>query len=128
MTLLGISDLRIRFGKRPVVELDRLEVDRAEIVGLAGESGSGKSMTTLAILGLAETVGAHVEGSIQLDGRELVGLPQRDLRDIRGRRVAMIFQSPAMAGLGSSRVAPAMVKMPMATNSKAAPMRAKSTL
>ena len=77
--------------------MDRLEVDRAQIVGLAGESGSGKSMTTLAILGLAGTLGASVEGSIQLDGQELVDLPQRAMRDIRGRRVAMIFQSPAMA-------------------------------
>lgn len=77
--------------------MDRFEVDRAQIVGLAGESGSGKSMTTLAILGLAGTLGADVEGSIRLDGRELVGLPHRDMQDIRGRRVAMIFQSPAMA-------------------------------
>jgi ABC-type glutathione transport system ATPase component len=97
VSLLEISDLRIRFGPRPIVEMDRLEVDRAQIVGLAGESGSGKSMTALAVLGLAGTVGAHVEGSIQLDGQELVGLPQRALRDIRGRRVALIFQSPGMA-------------------------------
>jgi ABC-type glutathione transport system ATPase component len=97
VSLLEIRDLHIRFGARPVVEIDRLEVDRAQIVGLAGESGSGKSMTTLAVLGLAEMIGAHVDGSIQLDGQELVGLSQRTLRDIRGRRVAMIFQSPAMA-------------------------------
>ena len=97
MSLLEIVDLRIRFGSRSVVDMDRLEVDRAQIVGLAGESGSGKSMTTSAILGLAGTLGARVEGSIRLDGRELVGLPQRDMQDIRGRRVAMIFQSPAMA-------------------------------
>ena len=50
---------------------------QAEIVGLAGESGSGKSMTTLAILGLAHTVGATVSGSIRLDGAELTGLSQR---------------------------------------------------
>jgi ABC-type glutathione transport system ATPase component len=97
VSLLEIVDLRIRFGSRSVVDMDRLEVDRAQIVGLAGESGSGKSMTTSAILGLAGTLGARVEGSIRLDGRELVGLPQRDMQDIRGRRVAMIFQSPAMA-------------------------------
>ena len=97
MTLLEIVDLSIRFGDRSVVEMDRLEVDRGQIVGLAGESGSGKSMTTMAILGLAGTVGAHVEGSIRLDGQELVDLPQRAMRDIRGRRAAMIFQSPAMA-------------------------------
>jgi len=97
VSLLEISDLRICFGTRPVVELERLEVDRAEIVGLAGESGSGKSMTTMAVLGLAATVGARVEGSVRFDGQELIGLPQRVLQGIRGRRIAMIFQSPAMA-------------------------------
>ena len=69
----------------------------AEIVGLAGESGSGKSMTALAVLGLAHTVGASVSGSIKLDGRELIGLPEAALRDLRGSRIATIFQSPSMA-------------------------------
>ena len=54
-------------------------------------------MTTLAVLGLAHTVGATVRGSIRLDGTELTGLSQRELRDLRGRRIAAIFQSPATA-------------------------------
>jgi peptide/nickel transport system ATP-binding protein len=95
---LDIGPLRVRFGERPsVVNIEDLAVGDGEIVGLAGESGSGKSMTTLAVLGLAGTVGATVEGSIRLDGRELVGLPERDMRQVRGRRIAAIFQSPAMA-------------------------------
>src|SRR5213076_599431 len=69
----------------------------AEIVGLAGDSGSGKSMTTLAVLGLAHTVGARVSGSIRLDGAELTGLSHREMREVRGRRIAAIFQSPALA-------------------------------
>jgi len=97
MSLLEICGLEIAFGERLVVDMDRLEVDRAQIVGLAGESGSGKSMTTMAVLGLADTMGARVEGSIRLDGQELIGLPQHALREIRGRRVAMIFQSPGLA-------------------------------
>ena len=96
-TRLAISDLQVRFGDRPVVQIDELTLGEAEIVGLAGESGSGKSMTTLAILGLAHTVGASVSGSIRLDGTELTTLSQRDLRDLRGRQIAAIFQSPAMA-------------------------------
>ena len=80
-----------------MVGIDEFGLGAAEIVGLAGESGSGKSMTTLAVLGLAHTVGATVRGSIRLDGTELTGLSQRALRDIRGRRIAAIFQSPAMA-------------------------------
>ena len=94
---LAITGLDVRFGARQVVNVDELSLGEAEIVGLAGESGSGKSMTTLAVLGLAHTVGATVRGSITLDGTELTGLPQRALRDLRGRRIAAIFQSPAAA-------------------------------
>jgi ABC-type glutathione transport system ATPase component len=94
---LEITGLDVSFGARLVVSVDELTVSDAEIVGLAGESGSGKSMTTLAVLGLAGTVGATVTGSISLDGRELVGLPDRALRDLRGRRIAAIFQSPSLA-------------------------------
>jgi peptide/nickel transport system ATP-binding protein len=94
---LHMSDLQVRFGSRQVVGIDDFGLGAAEIVGLAGESGSGKSMTTLAVLGLAHTVGATVRGSIRLDGTELTGLSQRALQDIRGRRIAAIFQSPAMA-------------------------------
>jgi ABC-type glutathione transport system ATPase component len=94
---LAIDGLEVRFGRRPVVQIDELALGDGEIVGLAGESGSGKSMTTLAILGLAHTVGATVSGSIRLDGTELTALSQRDLRERRGRQIAAIFQSPAMA-------------------------------
>jgi peptide/nickel transport system ATP-binding protein len=94
---MQIKDLQVRFGDRRVVSIDEFSLGEAEIVGLAGESGSGKSMTTLAILGLAHTVGATVSGSIRLDGRELTKLSQRELRELRGRQVAAIFQSPAMA-------------------------------
>jgi peptide/nickel transport system ATP-binding protein len=94
---LEIEGLQVRFGARTVVSIAELDLGDAEIVGLAGESGSGKSMTTLAILGLAGTVGASVAGSIRLDGRELIGLPEDALRSLRGRRIAAIFQSPSMA-------------------------------
>src|SRR5438105_9859210 len=93
----AITNLEVTFGERRVVNLAELAVGDAEIVGLAGESGSGKSMTTLAVLGLAGTVGASVAGSIRLDGRELIGLPEDALRKLRGRRIAAIFQSPSMA-------------------------------
>jgi ABC-type glutathione transport system ATPase component len=94
---LAIRDLDVRFGDRQVVDIDELSIEPGEIVGLAGESGSGKSMTTLAVLGLAHTVGATVRGSITLDGTELTSLSQGDLRDVRGRRIAAIFQSPSMS-------------------------------
>jgi peptide/nickel transport system ATP-binding protein len=94
---LAIAGLDVRFGDRQVVAIDELSLGAAQIVGLAGESGSGKSMTTLAILGLAHTVGATVTGSIKLDGAELTTLSQREMREVRGRRIAAIFQSPSMA-------------------------------
>ena len=91
---LSLRDLRIAFGPRTVVDLEHLELGSGEILGLAGESGSGKSITALAVLGLASTLGARVEGSVRLDGQELVGAPESRLREIRGSRIAMIFQSP----------------------------------
>ncbi|MGQ0668060.1 MAG: ABC transporter ATP-binding protein [Actinomycetota bacterium] len=94
---LGVRDLRISFGDRMVVDLERLDLLPGEILGLAGESGSGKSMTALAVAGLAWTMGARVEGSIVLDGEELVGRSEAELRKVRGSRIAMIFQSPLAA-------------------------------
>jgi ABC-type glutathione transport system ATPase component len=107
---LEISDLEVRFGSRRVVRIGELALGEAEIVGLAGESGSGKSMTTLAVLGLAHTVGATVSGSIRLDGTELTSLPARELRAVRGRRIAAIFQSPAMAFSPVYRVGTLMLR------------------
>ena len=94
---LQIRDLRVSFGGHPVASVPELAVDGGEIVGLAGESGSGKSMTILAVLGLAETAGAAVTGSVRLDGQELVGLSGARLRAIRGARIAALFQSPSLA-------------------------------
>jgi peptide/nickel transport system ATP-binding protein len=94
---LQITGLDVRFGSRRVVSVADLGLAKGEIVGLAGESGSGKSMTTLAVLGLARTVGASVAGSIRLDGTELCTLPAAAMRQIRGRRIAAVFQSPSMS-------------------------------
>lgn len=94
---LELRGLQIAFGSRRVVDLDELHLGAGEIVGLAGESGSGKSMTAMAILGLATHLGATVHGSIRLEGEELVGASEQRLREIRGSRIAAIFQSPVSA-------------------------------
>jgi peptide/nickel transport system ATP-binding protein len=92
--MIALRDVEIAFGSRVVSRVPELQLNAGEIVGLAGESGSGKSMTALAVLGLARSVGATVGGSITLDGEELVGAPEGRLRALRGRRIAMIMQSP----------------------------------
>jgi len=71
-----------------------LQVDAGETLGIVGESGCGKSMTGLSVMGLLPPGGSIVGGSIKLDGRELVGLKDEDLRRVRGNEIAMIFQDP----------------------------------
>ncbi|HND00020.1 MAG TPA: ATP-binding cassette domain-containing protein, partial [Myxococcota bacterium] len=90
--LLSVQDLSIRFGQLQVVDQLSFSLQRGEALGLVGESGCGKSVTSLALMGLLQ--GAQVEGSIRLDDRPLLGLSQRTWQEIRGRRISMVFQDP----------------------------------
>ncbi len=99
--LLEVRGLEVSFPGRglPVTPLRgaSLEVGRGEIVGLVGESGAGKTLTALAVLGLVPSPGRIAGGSIRLDGRELLGLDEESLRRIRGGEIGLIFQEPASA-------------------------------
>ncbi|MBN9411406.1 MAG: ABC transporter ATP-binding protein [Burkholderiales bacterium] len=100
MPLLDIDDLGIRLqtprGAADAVRGVSFSLERGQTLGLIGESGCGKSITAMAIMGLLPE-NAQVRGSIRFDGQELVGLPERRMDRVRGNRVAMIFQEPMTA-------------------------------
>jgi peptide/nickel transport system ATP-binding protein len=96
MALLDVKDLQLSIGKFPILRDIDLSVDAGEILGVIGESGSGKSMTALSIMQLLP-FGATTSGSIRLDGREVLGLPDAEMRRIRGGTVGMVFQEPMTA-------------------------------
>src|SRR5690606_37068020 len=96
--LLSVRKLRIEFpGRRgTLVAIDDVSFDiaRGEILGMVGESGAGKSLTGAAIIGLLEPPGRIAGGEILLHGEPIHSLPPAAMREIRGRRIAMIFQDP----------------------------------
>ncbi len=100
MTLLAVDDLNVTFRSKagPVhaVRGVSFEVAPGEVLAVVGESGSGKSVTALAIMGLLPRT-ATITGSAMFDGREILGLPVKELRKIRGNDIAMIFQDPMTA-------------------------------
>jgi ABC-type glutathione transport system ATPase component len=93
---LGV-DIRGRRGEVRILEDVSLQLCAGEMHGLVGETGSGKSMTARAIVGLLPLGGRIITGRILLDGRDLVGLGEKEFRAIRGPRIAMIFQNPRTA-------------------------------
>ncbi|MDQ7844667.1 MAG: ABC transporter ATP-binding protein [Armatimonadota bacterium] len=99
--LLSVTDLVIHFhlfeGRARVINGVDLTIGRGESVALVGETGCGKSITARAILGLLPANAEIVSGRITFDGRDLLKLSAEELTQIRGRRIAMIFQDPATA-------------------------------
>jgi oligopeptide/dipeptide ABC transporter ATP-binding protein len=95
--LLEVDELRVELPVRdrhlPAVAGVSFAIEAGTVLGIAGESGSGKTMTGLALLGLVPG-GARVSGSARLEGVELVGRQEKELRELRGRRIAMAFQDP----------------------------------
>jgi microcin C transport system ATP-binding protein len=92
--LIEIRDLRVAFNGQTVVHGIDLDIRPGECVALVGESGSGKSVTAHSILQLLDPAITRVDGSIRYAGEELLGVHERYLRQLRGNRIAMIFQEP----------------------------------
>jgi ABC-type glutathione transport system ATPase component len=85
----------VRYADKPAVLSDvEVEIHRGEVLGLVGQSGSGKSTLALAILGLLDRKQAHAEGSIECDGCDLLRLREKEFRSWRGRKLALVLQSP----------------------------------
>jgi peptide/nickel transport system ATP-binding protein len=97
-TLLEVRDLRIHFptedGLVKAVDGVSFTLERGRTLGIVGESGSGKSVTSMGIMGLHQGTKAQITGNILLDGEELVGAPAARIRNLRGNKMAMIFQDP----------------------------------
>jgi peptide/nickel transport system ATP-binding protein len=99
MTLLDVQELSVVFtrrGREDVRAVDGVSftVGAGEVVGLVGESGCGKSVTALALMGLLPEKGVIVKGRTDFDGTDLLAMDQRTMRDLRGRELGMIFQDP----------------------------------
>ena len=93
--LLSVADLTVRFGENRVLEGLSFSIEPGRTLAIVGESGSGKSVTSLSIMRLADMMGARFEtGTILFDGKDLLKLPQKEMRAVRGKEIAMIFQEP----------------------------------
>jgi peptide/nickel transport system ATP-binding protein len=104
-TLLSIKDLRVSFSqnkeKLKVVHDVNLEINKRQTVALIGESGSGKSISSLSVLNLLPSNGKIESGSINYDGKDLLKLSEKEMQKVRGREISMIFQD-AIASLNPS--------------------------
>ncbi len=98
MALLEVSGLTVSFhtedGVVHAVDGVSYSLERGKVLGIVGESGSGKSVSSLTMLGLTRSNNAEISGSAMFEGRDLLALSDRELREIRGNDVAMIFQDP----------------------------------
>jgi oligopeptide/dipeptide ABC transporter ATP-binding protein len=132
--VLALRDFRVTFptlfGDVQAVRGVDLDVRAGEILGVVGESGSGKSVTFLGLMGLLPK-SARIEGSATVRGTELVGASSKIMREVRGKRVAMIFQDPLSALNPTHRIGNQIVEMIQAHNkvsTKAAMARAVELL
>lgn len=101
MSLLTINNLRVHFyqktGVNKAIDGISLTINKSEVVALVGASGSGKSLTALSILQLLPDTATLQDGQIIFEGKDLLKIPKRQMRDIRGSKISIIFQEPKSA-------------------------------
>lgn len=101
LPLLDVKDLTVEFSTRRgivrAVENINISIAKGETVGIVGESGSGKSVTSYAVMRILDRAGRIAEGSVSFTGLDLRAAPEKEMRDLRGREMSMIFQSPRTA-------------------------------
>lgn len=99
--MLRVRDLQVSFATRQglVRAVDGLDLDVApkEVVGIVGESGSGKSVAMYSLLGLVRDANAQITGTVEFEGREILGLSDKEMQPLRGGQIGMIFQDPMTA-------------------------------
>jgi ABC-type dipeptide/oligopeptide/nickel transport system ATPase component len=95
--LLEVRELSVAFGDRTVVDRVSFHIAPGETLGVVGESGSGKSVTAFSILRLLQAPGRITGGQVLFQGRDLLAIPERDMRAVRGAGISLIFQEPATA-------------------------------
>src|ERR1700719_2595084 len=99
--LLDVRDLTVEFATRRgtvrAVEHVNISVRKGETLGIVGESGSGKSVTSYAVMRILDRAGRIADGAITFSGIDVRHAPEREMRDLRGREISMIFQNPRAA-------------------------------
>jgi peptide/nickel transport system ATP-binding protein len=95
INVLMSARVSVRYGdKPPVLREVKLDIRRGEVLGLVGQSGSGKSTLAMSILGLLDRKRVKTEGAIEFEGSDLLKLRERELRELRGKKIALVLQSP----------------------------------
>src|SRR6187200_168934 len=99
--LLDVSELTVEFSTRRgivrAVQHVNVKIAKGETVGIVGESGSGKSVTSYAVMRILDRAGKIADGMITFSGLDVRDAPEKEMRDLRGREMSMIFQSPRTA-------------------------------
>src|SRR3954462_15373368 len=96
--LLEVKDLKVQFATEDgivrAVDGVNFELDRGQVLGILGESGSGKSVTSMTLLGLTRDKNTRFEGEVLYKGRNVLAMSEEELQQVRGNEMAMIFQEP----------------------------------